>query len=254
MESVYQQLKNRTRQIAAGHPAPDFYRKFSSETGFALSFLNKNFSLLSIRDLVIGQLNENLGHGFEHAEKVAVDAGALILIEGHAAGYSKFFLDRLLFLVEAAALLHDICRVEEDHARKGAQRAREHLAGYPLTDVELEQICRAIHNHEAFKETLPLPEPAGRLISDCLYDADKFRWGTDNFSYTLWDMLTFSKVPVSHFVARFPDGMNTLKKIRGTFRTRTGKIYGPRFVDIGLAIGDELYKAMETEFGLIHPT
>jgi hypothetical protein len=251
MDSVYQRLKDRTRQIAAKHPSPDFYRRYVMENGYALSHIATSPPLLSIRKLVAGQLGENLGHGFEHAEKVAIDAGALILIEGRAAGYSRFFMNRLLFLVQAAALLHDICRIEENHARKGAEKAREHLAGYPFTDVEVEQICRAIYNHEAFKETLPLPEPAGRLISDCLYDADKFRWGTDNFSHTLWDMLAFSKVPVADFVARFPDGMDTLKKIRGTFRTRTGKRFGPRFIDIGLAIGGELFEAMKTDFRLV---
>jgi hypothetical protein len=250
MEPIYHTLKIRTRKIAARYPHQAFYRLFSMEKDYASSFLEKNSLLRELRISVSGFLNENLGHGFKHAQKVAVDAGTLITIEGCAAGYSRLYSDRLVLLVQAAALLHDICRTEENHAHKGADRAREYLSGYPFTDTELNHICRAIYNHEAFKQTLPTTDPAGRLVSDCLYDADKFRWGTDNFSFTLWDMLSSSKVPVSTFVARYPDGLDTLKKIRGTFRTRTGKKFGPRFIDTGLSIGMELQKVMEAEFGL----
>lgn len=251
MDPIYQSLKQRTREIVSHYPLPGFYRRFSHEAGYAISFLNSNRPLLDLQNLLSEQLNENLGHGFEHALKVAVDAGTLIMIEGRSAGYSRVFIDRLIFLAQAAGLLHDTCRVEKNHARRGADKAREHLAGYPLTDTEVNYICRAIFNHEAFKETLPMPTRAGYLISDCLYDADKFRWGSDNFSFTLWDMLAFSKVPVEEFVTRYADGLKTLVKIRGTFRTRTGKTYGPRFIDTGLAIGRELQRVMETEFNLI---
>jgi hypothetical protein len=42
--------------------------------------------------------------------------------------------------------------------------------------------------------------------------------------------------------------MALLKKIRGTFRTRTGRRYGPQFIDVGIAIGDELYQVLQTDF------
>lgn len=251
MDPIYQNLKKRTREIVSQYPLPGFYRRFSREAGYAVSFLESNRSLITLQRALSGQLNENLGHGSEHAEKVAIDAGTLMMIEGQAAGYSRIYIDRLILLAQAAGLLHDICRVEQNHAQRGADKAREHLAGYPLTDMEVNYICTAIYNHEAFKETLPLKTRAGSLVSDCLYDADKFRWGSDNFSFTLWDMLTFSKVPVPEFVARYTDGLKTLVKIRKTFRTRTGKIYGPRFIDTGLAIGKQLQTVMETEFNLM---
>lgn len=251
MESIYHSLKTQARKIAAQHPPPSFYRHFFSEHTYAASFLERTPFLSELRNAVADRLNENLGHGSVHAEKVAVDAGTLIIIEGHAAGCSRFFSDRLMLQVQTAALLHDICRVENNHAQKGAVIAREYLSGAPFTETELNHICRAIHNHEAFKQTLPSANQAGRLVSDCLYDADKFRWGKDNFSFTLWDMLDFSKVPVGDFIASYSDGMNVLEKVRGTFRTRTGKQYGPRFIDIGLSIGRELQMIMETEFGLM---
>jgi len=42
--------------------------------------------------------------------------------------------------------------------------------------------------------------------------------------------------------------MERLTKIRNTFRTDTGKKYGPQFIDIGLAIGEELFDVINTEF------
>ena len=91
---------------------------------------------------------------------------------------------------------------------------------------------------------MAIDSTAGRLVSDCLYDADKFRWGPDNFSDTLWEMVSFMNPPLSVFVSRYPSGMETLFKIRSTFRSRTGKKYGPQFIDLGLAVGNELYKVI----------
>jgi hypothetical protein len=251
METIYQTLKKRAHQIAAQYPAPSFYRRYALESSYSADFFKKNKFVLALKEMVSGHLSENLGHGFEHASKVSVDAGVLVLIEARLARFSRPVIDRLLLLVQSAGLLHDISRTEEDHSRKGAGIARELLKGYALEAREIDDICRAIHNHEAFKETLSSPTQAGSIVSDCLYDADKFRWGTDNFSYTLWDMVHFSEIPISSFVAHFPKGMDTLERIHDTFRTRTGKKYGPDFIDIGLSIGRELYRVMEKEYHLL---
>jgi hypothetical protein len=64
-------------------------------------------------------------------------------------------------------------------------------------------------------------------------------------------MARISDIPISSFVAHFPKGMDTLIRIRETFRTRTGKQYGPDFIDIGLDIGRELYRVMEKEYHLL---
>ena len=42
--------------------------------------------------------------------------------------------------------------------------------------------------------------------------------------------------------------MESLVKIKSTFRTATGKKYGPQFIDLGLAIGQELYETIQSEF------
>jgi len=42
--------------------------------------------------------------------------------------------------------------------------------------------------------------------------------------------------------------MEKLAKIKRTFRTRTGKKYGPQFIDLGVSIGKELFNVINTEF------
>jgi hypothetical protein len=113
---------------------------------------------------------------------------------------------------------------------------------------EIEDVCRAILNHEAFKKNIRIARPEGILVSDCLYDADKFRWGPDNFTDTLWDMISFYNPSLENFMARYPQGMAGLAKIKTTFRTETGKKYGPQFIDLGLAIGKKLYDVIHAEF------
>ncbi len=250
MDRIYQRLKQRANAIAATYPRPVFYLHYAQTHRYSAVFFSRNTTVLGLKTLVSGLLTANMGHGLAHAEKVAKDAGTLALIEGRLAGYSKVFTDRMLLCAQAAGLLHDICRVEDDHARQGARMADALLRNHPFSGKEREDICRAIRNHEAFKENLPAPTLSGNILSDCLYDADKFRWGSDNLSHTLWDMLNYSNVPVERFLAHYPKGMRTLTDIRGTFRTRAGKKYGPCFIDTGIAIGNALYRAMEREFHL----
>jgi hypothetical protein len=126
------------------------------------------------------------------------------------------------------------------------------LRGYPFSIEEREDVRLAILDHEAFKKRVPINSRRGALVSDCLYDADKFRWGPDNFTDTLWHMVFFQNTPFEEFVAGFPKGLQSLSRIRETFRTATGRLYGPRFIDIGIAVGEELLDVIKTEF--LHPT
>ncbi len=56
-------------------------------------------------------------------------------------------------------------------------------------------ISYAIRNHEAFKAVCDLDDAAGCMVSDALYDADKFRWGPENFTGTLWIMVEDHQTP-----------------------------------------------------------
>ena len=89
----------------------------------------------------------------------------------------------------------------------------------------------------------------GQLISNALYDADKFRWGPDNFTMTLWDMLEYANIDMGLFISTYHKGIKGVEEIRETFRSDTGKKYGPEFIEIGLMIGDELYRVLSEKSG-----
>ncbi len=248
MQPIYARLRERARQIVKTFPPPDFYRDESRACEFSERFLKTDQAMKKLNNFVADHLDDNFGHGLEHALKVTIDAGALLFIEEQDAGYGRPVLGRRMRVVQCAGLLHDIKRKKKEHAKLGAARAQEILKDYPLEPDEIEDVCRAIHNHEAFKNNNLTTTSEGALVSDCLYDADKFRWGPDNFTHTLWDMISFYNPPLSKFMARYPRGMEGLEKIKATFRTQTGKKYGPQFIDLGLAIGEKLYDVIQVEF------
>ncbi len=248
MEQIYARLRKRARQIVSHYPPPDFYQDHSFANELSRQYFETNPVIAKLRRFVAKNIEDDFGHGLEHAIKVAVEAGALMIIENKLAGYSDDLNNRRVIIVQCAGLLHDIKRKQKNHAIQGAAYARKVLKIYPLNPDEVEDIYRTIRNHEAFKSTVEANTLEGALVSDCLYDADKFRWGPDNFTDTVWAMATFFKIPISKFMKLYPRGMERLSKIKNTFRTRTGKKYGPQFIDIGLAIGEELLKVINAEF------
>ncbi len=248
MDAVYLEIREIARKIVDRYPRPDFYGNHPSEFRDSRHFYQSDTSILRLRKDMAGCLDNDFGHGLGHVEKVAIDAGTLVIIESRLAGHAEDLVQRNLLLAQCAGLLHDICRKEQSHAEKGAETAGAILKSYPLVPEEITHVCTAIRNHEAFARLDRLPVHRSRMISDCLYDADKFRWGPDNFSHTVWDMVGFLNPPLDAFVDHFPKGMALLKKIRATFRSRTGRRYGPQFIDMGIAIGDELYQVILTEF------
>ena len=88
-------------------------------------------------------------------------------------------------------------------------------------------ITYAIRNHEAFKATCDLDDKAGCMVSDALYDADKFRWGPENFSTTLWIMVTAHNTPLDALHRTFREKMKGIEKIKETFRTEHRKAVRP---------------------------
>lgn len=248
MEAVYLEIREIARKIVARYPLPDFYSDHPSEARESRRFYQSDAAIARLRKDMAGCLDDDFGHGMGHVEKVAIDAGTLIIIESRLAGHGEIRVRRNLLLAQCAGLLHDICRKEKSHAEKGAETARDILKSYPLVPEEITHVCAAIRNHEAFVRLERLPANQARLVSDCLYDADKFRWGPDNFTHTIWDMVGFLNPPLKAFLDHYPKGIALLKKIRGTFRSRTGRHYGPQFIDMGIAIGEELYRVILSDF------
>jgi len=248
MEHIYARMRERARQIVHSSPPPDFYQDCSFAKELSRQFFETHPLTVQLRAFVARNLEEDFGHGLAHAEKVALDAGTLMIVETNLAGHSENFINRRAVIAQCAGLLHDIKRKQKNHAVQGADYAKKVLADYPLDPDEIDDISLAILNHEAFKSTVAIKTPGGVLVSDCLYDADKFRWGPDNFTDTLWSMVIFLKIPVSNFMDLYHQGIKKIANIKDTFRTGTGKQYGPQFIDLGLAVGEELFQVINTEF------
>jgi len=122
------------------------------------------------------------GHGLAHSKTVAADAGAIIQVESRFYDINSRLLSDLIIYAEIAGLLHDIRRKEKDHTIRGSEEAKRVLEDFKIESEYKRYIADAIRNHEAFK-VVPEPEnEIAKLISDSLYDADKFRWGPDNFT------------------------------------------------------------------------
>lgn len=237
-----EQARNLTLRIAAELGSPRFYRQHDREMQRSRQ-LFEQAPMVSQCLGIVEAYGDCFGHGLLHVRKVAVDAGAIILAELDSAAL-MVDAERLVLLAHLAGLLHDIRRAEKDHARAGAREASGILATFALEDGECSAIARAIANHEAFQIPEALDDPVDQLLSDALYDADKFRWGPDNFTETLWAMLAARNAPLAAVLPRFPKGMESLLRIRETFRTSTGKDYGPDFIDLGLEIGRRFYEEM----------
>jgi hypothetical protein len=61
-------------------------------------------------------------------------------------------------------------------------------------------------------------------------------------------MLRFSRAPMVRLIHRFPKGMKGIARIKETFRTPSGKTYGPEFIDLGLRIGEKIYQFLQERF------
>jgi hypothetical protein len=248
MPTVYDRLRERARALIATCDPPDFYIDCRAALSASQRLFDHDPVISRLKAYVHRHVDEDFGHGLRHLTKVTLDAGALVYIEGRQAGYDPPYLKRRMLLAQAAGMLHDFKRKEVEHAVAGAAHARDLLKVYPFKSDEIEDVGLAIRNHEAFKVPVSTPSESGRLLSDCLYDADKFRWGPDNFADTVWEMVAYHNPSLAEFVSRYPKGLAGIERIKPTFRTHTGRQYGPQFIDLGLAVGRALLTVIETEY------
>lgn len=246
---IYDEMIAACRDLAASFPSPRFYTCCAPWLDLSQSVFNQKEQIKQCRSIVFRELRDNLGHGMDHAEKVALEAGALAYIEGERLLLKDGAREEMGVLAQMAGLLHDLRRGEKDHAQASAGAAKKILAEFSTFSPDEERyIVEAIANHEAFIEPKVTDSPIGQVISDVLYDADKFRWGPDNFTVTLWQMLRFSQAPVGRLIRRFPKGMKEIARIKDTFRSVAGKTYGPEFIDLGLQIGERIYQFLRQRF------
>ena len=242
LDGEYLEAKKISERIAAEMEPPRFYLDKKKETE-ASERLLETHPMVHACLKIVEKRADRIGHGLSHVRKVAVDAGTLVIIEeGGVVGDEN--PDRLVLLAHMAGALHDIKREEPEHAQRGAEEAGRVLKDFDLEEGERQSIIQAISNHEAFKPAKPLDDPSLQILSDALYDADKFRWGPDNFTETLWEMVAPRKIPIAKLLNRFMPGLKGIERIKDTFRTPTGRMYGPDFIDRGLEIGKRLYEEL----------
>jgi hypothetical protein len=242
MNEVTNRLQREAERIAARHRAPDFYIRFRAPMALARRLYFSHGEVVALREYVTPLLQESLGHGLFHCSRVGLDAATIICVEMEAARVERGRIDRLMVLGLMAGLLHDISRGEENHAEAGALEAEKVLARFSLTDDEIRSVARAIRNHEAFTIPTRSRRPAFQLLSDSLYDGDKFRWGRDTFTHTLWHMMSHQGLTPRELIEKFPWGMSGIVRIVDTFRSTTGKHFGPEIIENGVAIGREIYR------------
>lgn len=236
-EQVYAELRRRARAVARELGRPTFYRDHEKEILLSLRNLRGDDRLGILRARVFELIEDDFGHGVRHTLLVTRDAGALALIRARQLRLSGSDTEAALKRAQAAGLLHDVRRKEPRHALKGAEAAREILPALGFKGEEVEDVAAAIANHEAFQTPEPLDTPRGQAVSDCLYDADKFRWGPDNFTDTVWCMVSFLKVPFALFRKGWAQGILAVERVRDSFRTPAGMVYGAEMIDMGLEIG-----------------
>jgi hypothetical protein len=241
----FQRLQELSLAVAAKLPTPRFYADCSEA-------LRRSDALLADDGMVRqcrGRLDASLlecAHGLCHCEAVARDAGALVLIEGAVQRLPSGEIAALAEAAVIAGLLHDIKRREEDHAVRGSIEADRILAELGMDERRRGYVVYAIRSHEAFKAVCDLGDEAGCMVSDALYDADKFRWGPENFTTTLWTMVQDRGTRPERLYEVFPEKMRGIEQIKATFRTPTGRAYGPEIIDQGIAIGNAIYREMRS--------
>ena len=230
-------------------PRPHFHRVCSRQVAISREMLQNDPLIQRIKAKIYPLLENDFGHGILHSELVCVDGAAIIQMELNSpekdTGLTRGII-RNMQLIQIAGLLHDTQRKKPNHAEKGAWFAQQFLKGNPLgmTSLEIETISTAIAQHEAFQILSP-DAAIPSLISDALYDADKFRWGPDNLTHTVWDMVICKDIPPRQFLNKFPEGMEKMAQIGQTFRTNTGRQFGPDFINIGMAAGVRLFKELQ---------
>lgn len=244
---LFQLARQETVRIASQFGKPRLYADFNRQKALSQEFYSTHEQLIRLREYLMG-LTDTFGHGVRHLEKVAMDSGLLTIVHLERLKVGEEKVRRYTFIAHLSGLLHDIKRKADHHAQASSVEASRVLENFDLAQEERQYIVDSIANHEAFIEPKKIDSPLGQALSDCLYDADKFRWGPDNFVETLWDMSEVMDVKMEDLINHFPEGLEGIERIKTTFRTSEGKKYGPEFIDQGLEIGWKLLAYLKENF------
>lgn len=246
--SIYRILREKAEETREKLGTPSFYRALRKELAVSGSSFLQNPAIRRCRPY-LQRAKLHPAHGIFHCEKVAVEAGAIVQAERGNCAADGPETAELMLCAQIAGLLHDITRCRRNHTVTGSIEAALILRDFDMSDVHKRYITAAIRNHEAFKKARSSVDEEGMLVSNALYDADKFRWGPDNFTVTLWLITESSGISPATLHGIFRENMEFIGSIRDTFRTATGKKYGPEFIDMGITIGKEIYRELSNILG-----
>ncbi|SKA72748.1 hypothetical protein [Desulfobaculum bizertense] len=237
-DSTLRKMKNEAKAVTAQYTLPRFYRDCSSELNFCSRSFFDHPDLLRLQGDVIPFLYDDASYGVYHAKKSAIEAGAIIL---HEAPENDIAHHRhLAYLAQFSGLLHGTCRLEQEHGEKGAEVALMVLKEYEISDEDRDLVAFAIRDHRPFEPRLPAPNKDAEIIANALYDAVNFRWGLDLYSTTLWEFSDYNELEFDEALALFEKSGEIIKKLDDTFRSSTGKLYGPEFLEIGTKLVTEI--------------
>ncbi|MDD2220114.1 MAG: hypothetical protein PHS63_08570 [Desulfoplanes sp.] len=241
--NIFEQLKNESKKLAAEY-LPDFYNDFATQHRRSkdLFFTNTLIGQCKADVLPFFKNPERTTSAVEHAKKVAIDAGTLVLADGQ--GWSVQHIKRLALLAQIAGLFHDICGQSSEHAQQSAEYARQVMHGYPLSEREKDMVAFAIRNHETARPEIKRDDHAYQRVSNAVYDADKFRWGADTVSTAQWEICATDTCSREKILTHFSESIRKIQSITSTFRTRTGQQYGPQFVKQGLTIAAHIHGSL----------
>jgi len=250
MNSALCEFRKEARTIAQSLGVAEFHRACQADCEHSHEHFFDHPVIFRLREDVIPFLYDDYGHGIEHAKNVAIDAGAIVLAESRQV--DRDICRRMVLLAQVAGLLHDICRLDEEHARHSAEASRRILAPYPLSAEDRDIVAQAIACHEISGPATPLGDPIRQCVAGALHDADVFRWGPDYFVTMLWEICDYEEWPLSAIIDRFPTAMQHATSRAACFHTATGRAYGPDLIERGLVVSRRMYATLhdycETHF------
>ncbi len=134
MKDIYEEMITTSCGIAASFPQPRFYTCCKDPLHLSRSLFEEDGQVMKCRNYILSQLNDDLGHGLDHSEKVALEAGTLAYIEGERLYLEESSRREVCLLAQTAGLLHDLRRGEKDHAKASAfsaSRILQELSLFP---------------------------------------------------------------------------------------------------------------------------
>ena len=103
---AYEEVRRICEEIAATFETPRFYCEKSGEVDDSRRLFENNPIVQSCLD-ILAKNESSYGHGLSHARKVAIDSGAIVLIERiHIAKGNT--LNRMVFLAHLVGVLNNI--------------------------------------------------------------------------------------------------------------------------------------------------